>query len=333
MNKPWATDPSDDPSADILSQGIERADWIVHSREPAGSSCLYFGDSGAENWLSVTSEPNYPLNATDQFSLKVLRRDAVGERTFSTLVSFGPGDGGHDVDLLAAMRASSRGSDSLLRYIPIDVCEAMLKRVVSTVNVPATIPGFLQCDFERDTNFITSALKKMARPPVLYSMLGGTFANLDLGELKFLKWLRDLMEGHDAFLIDVPTAGPDWTVATEPRLFAEAYSPTFRRFLAFGVARCDVEADELLEVRASEILADFDNRLQFVHATNTATGAEEIAVVDKEHQNTVLRFRRYRFDLLLSWIKQQGLTPLYAATSNCTINNRFGMGVILIQAD
>jgi len=313
---------------------VQRAEWIDSDNIVLrGSKAMYFGDAGSMNWLGVTSERNYPLNERDQFSLRALRRTALCGLMFHSLVSFGPGDGSHDAAILSSLTPKAHFRNGRSCYVPIDISEQFLYRSATAVEGIADVPIAIQCDFERDTALMQTAISSHARRPVLFGMLGGTFANLDLGEERFLNWLRGCMYATDGFLVDIPTAGPDWDVETEPRLHADAYSEPFRRFLAFGTARGESTVSKSLEIRANEVLTNFAERMRFSHVHNSDTGAEEVTVSDSRSGRGVLTFRRYRFSALLSWIEAQGFLIKSAVESSHTIGNSFGMGVIFIQTN
>ena len=296
-----------------------------------GSGALYYGRQGGDNWVAVTQEPTYPLNSSDLFSLQGLRRQAITGRDYSTLVSFGPGDGQHDLRLISTVTKDGQRVSGQLTYMPIDISKKLLELSIRTISNVAKIPVAVQCDFEQDGEFLSASIKSYSAIPLLYSMLGGTFANLTNGESAFFKWIRPILSKNDALLIDIPTAGAAWTVATEPRLQVNSYSDVFRRFLAYGIAQQNRKSHLSIEDNVEAILADFERRVSFSHNTNAATGAEEIRVLDLETGHTVLIFRRYRFSLLVQWLVAQGFEIAFAEESPNSIERRFGMGVILLK--
>jgi len=302
-------------------QSAARAEWA--------SRHLYFSDVGARNWLAVVHEPAYPLRHSGSFGLRNHRLAALTNRRVHTLVSLGPGDGLADLELLQELRRSSpSGSNTALKYIPVDISRGLLEEAIDSFHGHAEIPVGLLCDFESRSTFLARALEHSATPPLLFALLGGTLGNLDRGEHSFLERMRCLMHRDDALLMDVPLAGQGWTPAEEPRLKSLGYTPMFRRFLAEGLrSASDVDG---IDDSVTVLQATFDDWATFAHRHDDAIGTEVITVNDRQSGRKVLEFRRYRWQSVLACFEQSGFAVEYARSSMASERDAFGMGVVLL---
>lgn len=330
---------NDTPSIQIVREAtVAMLNGVNDISPPAAwaSRTLYLGKAGAESWLDVVGETGYPLRDPDCFGLRANRRDALQGLRMGTLVSLGPGEGFHDIDLVNALRRQSTHvcetgeHEQTLRYIPVELSQTLLERALRNLSPHVDIPVGILCDFEDGQGFLAEMLEEFAQPPILFSMLGGTVGNLDGGDASFFAGLRGLLKTDDAFLLDVPLAGPAWTVAEDPRLRADGYSTAFRRFLGSGIAKVDPDGHRDLETRTERLVAEFGERLDFTHEHDSRTGAEVITVLDRPSQRTVLTFRRYRWDPILRWLQDQRFTVSYAKCSISSSQDKFGMGVVLL---
>lgn len=275
---------------------------------------LYVGGAGAANWMATVQEPGYPLRDLDAYALRAHRHAALDGRRFATLVSLGPGDGTADVDLLGAL-ARGAGSDARsVVYVPVDLSRTLLERAIDAAIPHAVRVVGLQCDFEGSPEFLDENLGQHAIPPVLFALLGGTVGNLDEGEAKLLSAFRQRMREGDAFLLDVPLAGPAWSAEDDPRLGPKGYTAAFRRFLGLAGVSDD----------------GFVERVALEHRPDEPTGAELITVSQRATGRPLLNFRRYRWERILSWFSRQGFEVAFARSSLQSDSDRFGMGVVLL---
>ena len=129
-----------------------------------------------------------------------------------------------------------------MRYIPVEISQEMLERATGNLQPHARIPVGVLCDFEDDQEFLRQQLAVHASKPVLFSLLGGTVGNLDGGEAAFFSGFRNIMTNGDAFLLDLPLAGPSWTVDGEPRLHEGGTWQPFGNF--WPLARCACSASQ-----------------------------------------------------------------------------------------
>jgi len=274
------------------------------------SRALYTGASGAVRWLDLVHEPSYPLRDPHTFGLLEMRFAALDGLTVESFVSLGPGDGELDLALAASLQGARQRAG--LKYIPVDLSSGLLKATIAHLESVVEIPVALQCDFETDHRFLRGALRPYAPCPRLFCLLGGTLGNLDLGEASFFQGLREVLDQGDYFLLDVPLAGPGWSAADEPRLKPQAYTTAFRRFL--GVAPD----------------AAFEQQVALTQHRDEQTGAEVITVSQRAAERPLLLFRRYRWQPILGWLREQGFDMRFALASLTGDQDKFGMGVVLL---
>jgi Histidine-specific methyltransferase, SAM-dependent len=317
--------------ADEALLAVERGDSVPP--DAWAGRCRYLGATGASNWIDVVEEPGYPLRDPEAHGLRASRCAALGDFPFETLVSLGPGDGSADLDLLATPPASPSGerascSPRLVKYIPVDISRALLERAIETVRPYARAVIGVHCDFEGGRDFLEGVVRRHSTPPVLFSLLGGTVSNLEEGEAAFFAWSRRQMGPSDAFLIDIPLAGPAWSVAEEPRLHAESYSPALRRFLVGGQVPRPPRSVPVSGEKAAG--PPFEECIAFSHGHDISTGAETITVSDHATGRKLLVFRRYRWEFVVRWLEGQGFHVAFARSSITAPSDRFGMGVVLL---
>jgi len=300
------------------------------------SRALYLSEAGAQNWLNVVGESTYPLRDANYFNLRANRLEAIQEQRPMTFVSLGPGDGLHDVDLITSLqefstRAFEKGERKpTLKYIPVEISRVLLELTIRNVQAHVEVQVGVLCDFEDGQEFLANTLAQFAQPPILFSLLGGTVGNLDGGEDPFFAGFRGLMKAGDAFLLDLPLAGPGWSAAEEPRLRPAGYTNAFRRFLGATVAQQNPADTRDFQVRVEEVAAAFAERIQLSHRHDSQTGAEIITVKNRRSQRTVLTFRRYCWASMLRWLQDRGFTVAFAKCSISANQDKFGMGVVLL---
>lgn len=310
-----------DPALEAPEVPLPQSGWV--------SRRLYWGEAGAENWLAVVNEPNYPLRDRRKFGLLGNSIAALASHPARTLVSLGSGDGRPDLELLRALGCSSHSAAGALKYIPVDISLPLLKHSITNVQAAAAVPVGICCDFEDGMDFLGRTLEVYAERPVVFALLGGTVGNLDNGDELFFNGMRRLLSDGDALLIDVPLAGPAWNEVEEPRLKAEQYSPTFRRFLAEGAGLADrAKTDQA----AAQVQDAFDNWASFRHEQDATTRAEVITISGRKTGHRVLMFRRYHWEPLLRWLEGLGYVIKFARSSIVFEQDRFGMGVVLLTA-
>ncbi|MDJ0902650.1 MAG: L-histidine N(alpha)-methyltransferase [Xenococcus sp. MO_188.B8] len=277
------------------------------------SRALYIGARGTQNWLSVVHEPNYPLRGKNSYVLHKNRLAAIKDLVPATLVSLGPGDGIDDIEIVTALKTQQAD----LKYIPVDISSDLLALALTNLKPHIDIPVSILCDFEGKQDFLAQVLDKYAQSPILFSLLGGTVGNLDLGEASFFAKFKQLLQSGNHLLLDIPLAGPSWTAESEPRLNTALYSDAFQRFLGVGSGQWN---------------SQFEKRIEFSLEYDDQIGAKIITIIDKLSQRTILKFKRYEWDSLLRWLKACGFAIKFAQCSISSAQDLFGMGVILLSA-
>ncbi len=320
----------------VTDETVVRAD-VDRSSMPARwvSRSLYPGDVGCRNWLAVVHEPGYPLRDPNKYGLRRMRLASLARLAVETVVSLGPGDGTADVDMVTAVKQNlrsmnGRGNETRLTYIPVEICRPLLEMAIAALQPHAHVPAGILCDFEEGLVFLASALDRYATRPILFSLLGGTVGNLDAGEEGFFAGFRAMMEPGDAFLLDVPLAGPGWTPCDEPRLKAESYSQAFRQFLGNSLSGSHAKAGAEPPDATPSSVNSFGERVEFSLEHDRPTGAEVITVVDRGRGRNLVTFRRYRWRPLLRWFEDCGFAVVFAESSVISDQDAFGMGVVVL---
>jgi hypothetical protein len=254
-----------------------------------------------------------------------MRSNAISRQTFHSVVSYGPGEGSGELEVLrAAIPTEERTVAVEPRWFPVDISEDLLGHAVRRVSREFLVPAQFRADFESDAHWIEEHLKPLLEGPSLFTMLGGTFANLRNGEREFLSGMRRLMSRSDALLLDVPTAEHGWSVAIEPRLHADHYSAAFRQFL------CCTHHSASASAPAVDA---FETRFRFEHRTQSSPHAELIRVLDSQTGEVILAFRRYRLGDLLDYFQEQGFRLLHCQSSLRVVNQAFSMAVVLLSIE
>jgi hypothetical protein len=296
-----------------LSQSPVPLDWSSRS--------LYIGDDGKRNWMGVLQEENYPLHRQHSYSLETNRLAALEKVCPRTMVSLGPGDGQHDIELVRALKVKQ----TEMVYIPVEICQGLLELAIANLQDHVDIPVGLLCDFEADQPMLHDALAQHAHRPILFSLLGGTLGNLDLGESHFFARMRKLMQPCDTFLLDVPLAGPAWTAHEDPRMDKTKFTEGFKRLLAGGLKHRDPG------LRAETGLGWFDERIEcLVSDQPSIAGSKIISVRDRITGGVLLRFCRYHWSSVRRWFQTEGFEVGFAESSLSSPEDKFGMGVILL---
>ena len=226
------------------------------------------------------------------------------------VVSFGPGDARNERQLLMDMLAR----DVFVEWVPVDISHGLLNLSVQKLKKEVAIPLGIVGDCEDGMRFVFEHIRPnstdgdaVPRQPLVVTMLGGTFTNLDGTEQNFLNNLRGRLLSGDYFLFDASMKGADWSLGADSRSHAADYSPAFRSFVASGLAYS-------LGISDDDVLEKFDDRITAAHATNQSDipTVDAVSIVDKDSQHSILRFRRYAFEEFKQWlIAQSGFKVLY----------------------
>ena len=299
------------------------------------SKSLYFTDSGASLWLQLAKDPKYLLTGfSDELGIQRLYREAVRvvPPSVDRVVSFGPGDARNERQLLMDMLAR----DVFVEWVPVDISHGLLNLSVQKLKKEVAIPLGIVGDCEDGMRFVFEHIRPnstdgdaVPRQPLVVTMLGGTFTNLDGTEQNFLNNLRGRLLSGDYFLFDASVKGADWSLGADSRSNTADYSPAFRSFVASGLAYS-------LGISDDDVLEKFDDRITAVHATNQSdiSSVDAVSIVDKDSQHSILRFRRYAFDEFKQWlIAQSGFKVLYSDTTPAQAPDVIRTGVFVLQKE
>jgi len=284
---------------------------------------LYIGHQGADNWLKVVHHSSYPLQGTDPFNLRQNRSDAIDNVSVATLVSLGPGDAHHDIEIVKQLKKKVPD----LLYFPIDLSKPLLISAIQTLKEHVKIPAGLMCDFEKLVVKVKNAISDLSQKPILYSMLGGTVGNLDLGESRFFTGIRDLMSKDDRLILDVPLAGPAWTPEEDPRFNKGEYTKEFKRFLAPGL---NMENNLF---NGTTIMTFVDNRIDCrIGNGGNIPETKTVTIFDTVTNQVILKFCRYKWDSIVQWLTDNGFEVIFNRCSIQSEDDKFGMGIVMLSA-
>jgi hypothetical protein len=292
-----------------LGQRSPPIDWV--------SRLLYAGDDQARSFLEASREPSY--NAP---GLHELCRAAVSPLRAKTVLSFGPGDGRFDAELVQILNKL----EPELNYIPVDISLVLLEAAAASVGQVAPVSVGLLVDIENGEAFLREAIDRHASRPALFWMLGGTIANLDSGETRFFTMLRDLMNGSDSFLVDLPLYGPAWRPDHDLRLKSRDYPRSFKRFLASGLIARDPSL-------AREDVADwFDDRVECVTSPGVVIERSKLfEVVERRTRRKLVSTHLYEWDSVQTWLRKAGFHISWAQSTLSSVDDELGMGVVVIS--
>lgn len=308
------------------------------------SRSLYCRDEGAQNWLAISKDPEdllssygSPETALKNLWLSTLKYLKPDPKNISVVVSLGPGDGRTERAILQEMIFNYQCS---IRWIPVDISNGFLNCAIHKLKKEIPIPIGIRGDFEQGQDFIFEEINKEIKKienvpfsPILLTLIGATFGNLDEGEKSFLVRLKGELNKGDYFLFDVPIKGSQWSFEKDPRSQLAQFADSFKEFLCSGLAfRLGIPKERLLNTFLDRIKYEplSGEQAGEVNETNT------IRIYDRDSQLTLLKFRRYSWNELLNWIenKIKGFKILF--TKRLKINTQdgsdiIGVGVILLQ--
>lgn len=270
------------------------------SRTDVRNKDLYVGLEGAKRWLNVVEENSYWPSGQQQ-NLRRMVMKSINETDCRTYVSFGPGDAKLDKEIAIKIRRK----EPQVEFIPVDISDGLLKLAVSDLSNQVKVPVGILGDFEDRLNFIQTQLRRYANPPVLFSLLGNTFANMDNYEETFLLDMHMYMQkDSDQLLMDVSLAQKDWSMPDDVRGHYKSYSESYRKFLAEGVTQFTGES-------SSSFVKDFETRVEFVSGESDVPNTKTIVLKDKVTHRTIFSFRRYDYDELKKWLEKIGFNIVF----------------------
>jgi hypothetical protein len=257
-------------------------DW--HSRD------LYVGLHGAKNWLNVASDDQYyPPSQWKRTVTRIV--EMLSSVSVRTLVSLGPGDG--RMDELLSLHMSHR--EPWLRYVPIDMNQYLLVMSIERIGQHVSVPVGILTDFEDRLAAVSNVVQTHGNPPMLFSMLGFTFGNLDGYELRFLEGLKSIMGKGDHLLLDYLLLSDTWDSTEYKEKAYTEYTSPFRRLLCQAVALRTGDSVE-------QVLGEFEERIAFLEGQSDVPEAYGTCIVDSKTNCLITHMRRYRTPTFHSWL-------------------------------
>lgn len=229
----------------------------------------YFYDStGALLFDQICDLPEYYPTRTEAALLKEHAAGIVARTGASELVELGSGYATKTRILLAEMDRAG----SLLRYVPIDVNDAVIRGVAAelTDDFPSLAVHGIIGDFERDLCRIPQA-----EGPRIVAFLGGTIGNFPPGaRRRFLREISGLMRSQDRLLI-----GHD--LVKDPAVIEAAYNDSAGITAAFNrhiLRVLNLELGANFEPDAFEHVAFFDPGHEWIEMRLRATREMDVHV-------------------------------------------------------
>jgi hypothetical protein len=318
----------DDVHSNALDPGKFPPNWA--------SRALYVTDAGASRWLRMTRDPKYALGIADPLGVLSIYIKIVYDfipkavlKQLGLIVSLGPGGAHHEQQLLDALASGS--SERLFQWIPVDISNGLLSHCVSRLMGSQAIPMGIVGDHEDGLSFIFGRMLSKytdVRPSMLVTMFGGTFANLDGLEGRFVNELKGRLVSNDYVLIDMPVKGTQWKQEEDPRADIASYSLEMREFIGGGLAdRLGVPGDRasIVEQFTTRVVAEYTK-------SSDIPGTSSIEIKDSDTTQLLLRFRRYDLDELKTWfLDQDGLEVVKVMTTEAGTPDIMNMAVILLR--
>jgi L-histidine N-alpha-methyltransferase len=159
--------------------------------------CKYFYDGrGSELFERICTLPEYYQTRTELSILRSAAAAIMGEMREGNLVELGSG-ANHKIRVLLD---AANGTRRKIRYVPVDVCEPMLKRAAADLlaRYPELAVFGIVADFTRDLDGIDVAGTKLI---MFFGSTIGNFSEEDC--IVFLRSVARSMTGSDRFLVGV----------------------------------------------------------------------------------------------------------------------------------
>jgi hypothetical protein len=300
--------------ADMFKSTSVPFDW--HAR------ALYYGTEGGQRWLAMVTDPAYLTHAIRRRMLRQVS-DAVEGLPVSTLVAFGPGDSDVDRELVLVLTRE----DEQLHYIPVDLNEGLLNYSCRLIQEQgrAHVPFGLLTDFEDRMSFIRERLRGGARRPMLVTLLGNAFGNLDRRETSFMKEAQSLLKSGDRLLLEVAIVTPAWSLDKDIRHNVRGHSIAERYFYSQGLARQTGEG-----LRA--IFSEYDQRIVSQQGSSEIKGTKSVDVVDSHTERVVISLRRYDWDEFKKWVGRREFGFEVERESSFLFDEgEIGIGAVLLR--
>jgi hypothetical protein len=259
-----------------------------------GHRALYIGTEGAQAWLDLTG-PNSYLNEHQKVGHNLLRCAACRGLRIRTFVSLGPGEPHEDVVMIEELRKK----EPWLLYVPVDISEPLLQRVMNELGRRVRIPFGIHGDFEEGYPFVANLIRANTPGNRLLSIIGNIFGNLDISERGFVQQTRHSLDRSDYLVLEVSLIGKDWLWEDDPRSSASKLNDSYRTLISVGVHR-------RTGIPLADVVRSFDEKVSFQPGASDVDGAETINIFHAANPRAITRIRRFRWKKLLAWLKAAG---------------------------
>lgn len=268
------------------------------------SRSLYIGSRGANAWKDVESCPDYSGQREFTAVQKLIKKlvDSAHIPKLDCVISLGPGLGKLDKEIVPHLRGNE-----LLRYIPVDINYYLASYAAENLDISSRqifVPFCIVGDFEDGMSRIAETIEDNTSPGRAFIMLGGTFGNLEKGEDPFLKGLYDSMHSDDIAILDIFTAGKQYTFEEDPLSHLDdVRSLAVKRFLAGGVSKLGkVSVNEIAENISQHIGTRPLSKDESSHVPHT----NAFEIYSKKTGRPIIIVRRYDFAAFKTHIQSLG---------------------------
>ena len=240
------------------------------------------------NCLCQTSNLKSDLvkdNPLDNLSSHIVR--PLKYMNSTCMVSLGPGNSYLDSILISTLQEFS----SLRKYIPVDINYNFAMNAANNLHKLIDIPFLVCVDFEQDWHYLKSILLEKINDSILFSILGGTLGNLDIGEYNFIENIASI---SNEILLSITVKSNYWSIKDEPRLCHDKYNIDHIKFILNEVG--------LAETCTANLLQNFKNRVSLLSTDGCIPGSTRIVGYDNYSGNQLLKITRYNQAKFISWI-------------------------------
>jgi len=290
-----------DPALDKISPGQIPKDWCTRA--------IFSNSNGGNAWISRISNDNAPEKspALNRSYAQLLQQIVP----FNTFVSFGPGGGTTDLELLDAVVKEHDVS-----YIPIDIAPVLLSKAVEHMQNRYAIPFTINADFEGGYRFIKKSLENSMAGKTVFSILGNAVGNSDIGEFKLISRLCSLSMGEAYLFLSVATGVFDSSVLKKKKELLRSNS--IESLLTGGLSMITAQPFSLLKDH-------LENRIELSIGKSDVDGGTSLDFNDNQINRSIFSSKRYDFIRLTQWLEKN--FPLTLLDSKNTLMPQADLGV------
>ena len=255
---------------------------------------VYIGPKGAKNWLNVVHGSDHAAKTVAHATRQAVKNAVNNIEEVDTFISFGPGDGGLDKELITAL-SNRLGA---ITYIPVDINIDFTKTAIMEASPFAHVPFGIVADFEDRFKYVMETVGSYKNGCTVFSLLGYTLDNLDRAEDVFVTNVKNHMKTGDYLLLDLSVQGPQWSPDKEKVMNPPGYSPEYKRFFATSIAR-------RLHECFHTVMSEFDTRIGCLPADRSKIGDSKVLlVVDNRSRLELFKFTRHNYKDFLEWLEK-----------------------------